>query len=91
MRYVIAVLEAEPPNEEERTEHLRLKRMTIKTLIEHVIFDKGRNLKVMIQLDVQETLKLAAAEAGAAVQTTQVEICNHKPASHARHLHAGRA
>jgi hypothetical protein len=69
VRYGIEALDDEPASEEERAEQYRLKRQTIKSLVERVNIDHDRHLEVVIKLDMQEILKNSAA---AAVPTIQV-------------------
>jgi hypothetical protein len=86
--YGVAALDGEPANDEERAEQERLKRLTVKTLVERVNLDKDRNLEVVIQLNVQEILKNAA---NVAVPVQPVGICSHTPTCRARRLRAARA
>ena len=52
VRYGFTALDAEPANEGVRTEQFRLKRLTIKTLIERANINKDRKPEDIIRLNV---------------------------------------
>ncbi|MFZ2097002.1 MAG: recombinase family protein [Anaerolineales bacterium] len=76
LRVGIESLNKNPESEEEKDEIFQLKRKIIKTLVNRVVIDEHRNLKVEIRVNVLDLLKQAASPNFSEIQ--KAGTYNHK-------------